>query len=62
MYSLHVQEDGLDLTHDDAGNVYYQFSKDVNKNIAPDITEQIIGSQFIPLEAALKSRDMLLQQ
>lgn len=62
MYSLHVQEDELDLTHDDAGNVYYQFSKDANKNIAPNITEQIIGSRFIPLEGALKSRNMLLQQ
>jgi 8-oxo-dGTP pyrophosphatase MutT (NUDIX family) len=58
MYALHVQEDELDLTHDDAGNVYYQFSKDVNNNTAPDITEQIISSRFIPLEAALKSRDM----
>jgi 8-oxo-dGTP pyrophosphatase MutT (NUDIX family) len=58
MYALNVKEDELDLTHDDKGNVYYQFSQDVNDNTAPDITEKIMGSRVIPLEAALKSRDM----
>ena len=58
IYALHVKEDELDITHDADGNIYYQFSRDVNNNTAPDITEKIIGSRFIPLETALRSRDM----
>jgi len=58
MYSLQVQEDELELSHDDEGNVFYVFPKEVDDNAEPDVTEKILGSRFIPLEAALKSRDM----
>ncbi len=58
MYALRVQQDELELSHDDDGNVFYVFPEKVNKEAEPDVTEKILGSRFIPLEAALKSRDM----
>lgn len=58
IYALRVQEDELELSHDDQGNVFYTFPKEIDDNAEPDVTEKIMGSRFIPLETALKSRDM----
>lgn len=59
IFALPVERTELEVDHDDAGNVYYAFPSKVQKQAEGDKSaERILGSRFIPLEAALSSRDM----
>ena len=58
IYSLRVDQSELQVDTDDNGRVFYIFPDEVNDNTEHDVTEKILGSRFIPLEEALKSRDM----
>ena len=59
MFAVKIEPDELELTHDEKGNVFYAFPAHVRTQAEQDKTaERILGSEFIPLAQALKSRDM----
>lgn len=59
MYAVEVKNSELEVSHDDEGNVFYSFPESVRSQAENDkAAERILGSVFIPLAEALKSRDM----
>lgn len=59
IFAVQVRPDELELSHDEAGNVYYAFPANVQEQAAGDKSaERILGSRFIPITAGLESRDM----
>lgn len=58
IYALRVEPDELEISHDDEGNVFYQFPQSVMGSAQNRTTEQIFGSKFIPIMTARESKDM----
>lgn len=59
VYAVPLRRSELEQVVDNDGNIYYVFPKHVRDQAEGDSAgERILGSRFIPLEEALKSRDM----
>jgi 8-oxo-dGTP pyrophosphatase MutT (NUDIX family) len=59
LFAVKVPQADLELTHSEEGDVFYAFPAHVRAEAEGDKpAERILGSRFIPLEEALKSRDM----
>lgn len=59
LVALPVMQDELELMHDNYGNVMYSFPGTIKSAAQYDkAADRILGSKFIPLQEALKSRDM----
>lgn len=59
IYAIEVKNAELELIHDDSGNVFYSFPETIRSQAQNDkAAERILGSVFVPLAEALKSRDM----
>lgn len=59
LFALPVKQAELELMHTDEGDVYYAFPATIREQAEGDkAAERILGSKFIPLQEALKSRDM----
>lgn len=59
IFALPVKQDDLELQHDNDGNIYYAFPATIRDQAETDkAAERILGSKFIPLQEALRSRDM----
>lgn len=59
LFALPVSTNELEVTYDDSGNIFYTFPEHVkNQGEGDKAGERILGSKFIPLAEALRSRDM----
>lgn len=58
-FALPVTQDSLEMLYSDTGEPYYTFPATIRAQAEGDkAAERILGSTFVPLHEALKSRDM----